>query len=259
MGQVCVELLFARKTKEQKKSMAIINLQGTEFGFCLLPLRVFSRGYWARTEISVKNEYVAYRQIQEKISREEVEKLIFAMFRLLAGAYSKEYTLSFERAGLAIDFYPYTKDGEEVSREERRKNDCVMAIRLIMRSEKEAKFLDGVYSILLHRNDIEKFAVALKEEFDKIFVKFVHGKGKYLFVGVSPKGYTGCNYWYLDPSESVLQGDCVWVKMGRHNTEQVVYVDSVRYFNEEDAPFDPGTVKQVLRKATEEECKEFFK
>lgn len=239
--------------------MATINLQETEFSFRLLPLRLFSKGYWARTEIYVKNEYVTYRQTYEKISREEVEKLIFSMFRLLAGAYSKEYTVCFERAGLAVDLYPYTKDGEEASRTERRQNDCVMAVRLMMRSAKKEKFVDGVYSILLHRKDVEKFASELKEEFDEIFGKLVHGTGEYLFVGVSPKGYHGCNYWYLDPTKSVKAGDCVWVKMGRHNTEQTVYVDSVRYFDENSAPFDPATVKRVLRMATEQEKAEILK
>ena len=238
--------------------MAIMHLQGTEFTFRLLPLRLFSKGYWARVEISVKNEYVAYSQIHENIPRESVEELIFAMFRLLAGAYSKEYTISFERAGIAIDLYPHTKDGEEVSREERRKNDCVMAVRLVMRSIEQAKFLDGVYSILLHRKEIEKLAVALREEFDSVFNKLVPGRGEYAFAGVSPQGYQGCNYWYLDPTKSVKAGDYVWVRMGRRNTEQVVYVDSVRCFSAENAPFDPSSVKQVLRKATEEESRAYL-
>ena len=233
--------------------MATINLQGTEFVFRLLPVRLFSSGYWARTEISVKNEYVDYRQVQESIPREEMESFLFSMFRLLAGAYPKEKSISFERAGLAIDLYPYTKDGEEASREERRQNDCVMAVRLMMHSNAAGKFLDGVYSILLHQKDIEIFARDLRKEFDEVFRKFVHGRGKYLFAGVSPQGYTGCNYWYLDSSKSVKAGDYVWVKMGKHNIEQVVYVDSVRYFSEDDAPFEPSSVKQVLKKATDEE------
>ena len=41
--------------------------------------------------------------------------------------------------------------------------------------------------------------------------------------------------------------------MGRRNIEQVVYVDSVKYFEEENAPYSPQRVKQVLRKATKEE------
>ena len=105
------------------------------------------------------------------------------MHRLLAGAYGKEYSLSFEKAGLAIDLYPYTKDGEEVSREERRQNDCVMMVRLLLRSSDKKQFLDGVYSLLLHREEIEKFAADLRKEFDSIFGELVHGMGKYLFVG----------------------------------------------------------------------------
>ena len=158
--------------------MATINLQGTEFVFRLLPVRLFSSGYWARTEISVKNEYVDYRQVQESIPREEMESFLFSMFRLLAGAYPKEKSISFERAGLAIDLYPYTKDGEEASREERRQNDCVMAVRLMMHSNAAGKFLDGVYSILLHRKDIEIFARDLRKEFEKIRSKKIGKKSR---------------------------------------------------------------------------------
>jgi hypothetical protein len=43
--------------------------------------------------------------------------------------------------------------------------------------------------------------------------------------------------------------------MGRHNTEQIVHVDSVKYFSDDDAPFPPARVKQVLRKATPKEIK----
>ena len=105
-----------------------------------------------------------------------------------------------------------------------------MIVRLLMRSQ-EKKFLGGVYSFMLH------------------------GSGQYHFVGVSPRGYRGCNYWYLDPSGTVEKGDYVWVCMGRHNREQIVYVDSVKDFEERTAPYNPKIVKQVLRKATKREIK----
>lgn len=235
--------------------MATIDLQGTTFTVSVLPMKLFSKGYWARTEVAIKNEYVTYAEIGENISREELNEWIFAMFRLLAGAYGREYALSFEKAGLAIDLYPHTENGNEVSRQERRDNDCVMAIRVLMRSSDKKQFLGGVYSLLLHRKDIETFATALREEFDAAFAKLLPDKGKYLFVGVSPMGYKGCNYWYLDKSGTVKSGDYVWVRMGRHNTEQIVYVDSVKYCNDDTAPYNPERVKQVLRKATDDELK----
>ena len=74
-----------------------------------------------------------------------------------------------------------------------------------MRS-KTKEFLGGVYSLLLHRGDIEKFAKEMREEYDKIFVKRVHGIGKYQFAGVSPLGYKGCNYWYWDASGETKKG-----------------------------------------------------
>lgn len=233
--------------------MATIDLQGTKFSLSILPLKLFSNGHFARTEISIENEFVSYREEGTTIVREELEEWIFSMRRLLAGAYVKEYSLSFEQAGLAVDLYPYTADGKEASREERRRNDCVMAIRLLMRSTDKKRLLGGVYSFLLRREEIEAFSSALRKEFDKSFAHLVHGRGKLLFVGVSPRGYTGCNYWYLDPTGTARAGDYVWVRMGRRDTEQIVYVDSVRRFNDDYAPYDPAKVKQVLRKATKEE------
>ena len=239
--------------------MARMHLQGTNFSFSLLPLNFFAKGDMATAEISIENEWISYKQTEKCLSAERVEEWIFCMFRLLAGAYKREYSLSLEEAGIIIDFYPYTIDGNGVSRAERRERDCIMAIRMLMRSKKKA-FLGGVYTLLLHRNEIENFAKALREEYDKIFIKRIHGMGEYLFVGVSPLGYTGCNYWYFDAENKVKKGDYVWVEMGSHNTKQIVYVDSVRSFKKETAPYSIDTVKQILSIATEEEifayCKE---
>ena len=235
--------------------MAEINLQGTKFTFSILPLKIFSTEEWARVEICVENEWIAYKHIEKRISSQDLEEWIFCMFRLLAGAYKKEYNLSFEEAGFALDFYAHTENGNEVPREERRKKDCVMAIRMLMRSQK-GEFLGGVYTLLFHREEIANFVKSLREEYDKIFVKRVHGIGKHLFVGVSPLGYKGCNYWYYDPSGEANAGDYVWVEMGRHNTRQIVYVDSVRYFEEETAPYQLDAVKQILADATKEEMEQ---
>lgn len=234
--------------------MPTLDLQGTKFTFSVLPA-MFGGKDWATTKITIENEYLSYEDKGKYILREDLEEWIFAMSRLLAGAYGKEYSLSFQKAGIAVDLYPYTDGGNEVSREERRANDCVMTIRLLMRSTDKKRFLGGVYSVMLHRAEIEEFATALRNEFDKAFARYGIGKGKYLFVGVSPRGYRGCNYWYLDPTGTSLPGDYVWVRMGRHNTEQVVYVDSVKFCDEDNAPYSPHRVKQVLRKATEEETK----
>ena len=58
----------------------------------------------------------------------------------------------------------------------------------------------------------------------------------YLYVGVSPKGQYGCNYWYIDEEKQTQANTYVWVKMGWGNTKQIVYVDSVRYCNANDVP-----------------------
>lgn len=236
--------------------MPTIDVQGTKFTFSILQQRLFSKGFWAKTGIAIKNEYVTYLHTGEDISREEIENWMFAMFRLLAGAYGKEYSLSFEKAGLAVDLYPPTEAGRELLRQERREKDCVMVVRLLMHRAKDKQMLGGVYSLLLHRPEIEEFANALQEEFNAAFAKFGQGEGKYLFVGVSPLGYKGCNYWYLDPTGTARAGDYVWVRMGRHNTEQIVFVDSIKYCTEDTAPYAPERVKQVLRKATKAELSE---
>ena len=238
--------------------MATIDLQGTRFSFSILPLKLLSGDFKARVEIKLENEYLSYAHIEKEMLSADLEEWIFTMFRLLAGAYKREYNVVFENTGIAVDLYPHTENGMEASREERRKNDCIMAIRLLMRTDK-GSFLGGVYTLLLHREDIFAFATKLREEYDKVFVKLVHGRGKILFAGVSPLGYKGCNYWYLDDAGEVKAGDYVWVQMGRHNTEQIVYVDSVRYFSEETAPYPVYKVKQVLRMATEEEIKDIVK
>ncbi len=232
--------------------MATVTTQGTKFTLSILPPRRSER-FWIRTEIRIKNEYVSYRAIEETISFDEIESLLKTASRLLAGGYEKEYSLTFEKAGLAVDFYAQTKDGLPLSREERRSSDCVMAIRLLMRSKDKKSFLGGVYSLLLHRAEIESFLAELWKEYEKNLSQLARGNGKYLFVGVSPLGYQGCNYWYLDETGNTRAGEYVWVRMGRRNTEQIAYVDAVRYFDEDTAPYDVKKVKRILRKATKEE------
>lgn len=235
--------------------MVELDLQGTKLSFSILKTDTGKENYTAKTRISLQNEYLSYEREAEEISYEEIEEWIFVMSRLLAGAYGKEYNLAFERAGIAIDVYPYTLSGREATREERRNNDCIMAIRLLLRGSNE-KYLGGVYSLILHREEIKTFVEQMREEYYSVYEESTK-KGKYLFAGVSPKGYKGCNYWYLDKSGECKAGDYVWVRMGRHNTEQVVYVDNVRYFDDETAPYDPNVVKCVLRKAKAEEIEEW--
>lgn len=229
--------------------MAFIEKNGTRFSFSVLPQGLLSHGFWTRMEIAVNNPFVTYKNVNEDVSREEMENWIFAMFRLLAGGYGTEKHLSFEKRGLAVDLYPYTNNGEEVPREERRKNNCYMTVSLLFRSKKE--LLGGVYSFTLERKEIETFATALREEFYSAFARFEKKRGKYLFVGVSPQGYKGCNYWYLDLKKETKAGDYVWVYMGRHNLKQIVYVDSVRYCSDDTAPADPDYARKIVGKATD--------
>lgn len=232
--------------------MATLHAQGTKFSFTPLPLQK-NEGF-VRVEIGLENERLSYREVEEHISFDEMENLLFSLSRLLAGGYGSEYSLCFERAGLAVDLYPPNGKGK-LSREERREGDSIMAVRLLMYSKDKTEFLGGVYSLYFHKNEIEEFVCVLRKEYEENYAHLVHGMGEYLFVGVSPLGYTGCNYWYLDPSKEVKAGDYVWAKMGKHNREQVLYVDSVRLFTEENAPYSPTSVKQILRKATKRDLR----
>ena len=235
--------------------MAKACLQNTKFSVEILPT---DKPFWAKIRIVIENEHVHYNDVNENISVDELEEWIFSVYRLLAGAYKKEFNHSFEKAGLAIDLYPYTKSGREATRQERREEDCVMLVRLLMRESKAGRFLGGVYSLLFHREEMRNFIDALKEEFDFIYCKRIHGIGEYHFVGVSPLGSVGCNYWYLDPFKKAKKEDYVWIRMGRHNKEQIAYVDSVRLCTEETAPYDPRRVKRVLRFATQKEIDELL-
>ena len=228
--------------------MATLNVQGTKFTFEILQSEGNSP-HFAKVKIAVKNEFIDYVGDGLDVPRAEIEELVFAFSRLLAGAYGTEYSLTFEKAGIVVDLYPHTVDGRETSREDRRRGDAKAIIRFLMRSKEKKQLLGGVYSVLLHKKEIVFLAEALKKELAQAFEPFGLGEGEYLFVGVSPKGFKGCNYWYYDPTGLARRGEYVWVRMGRHNTEQIVYVDSVRYFTKETAPYEPSTVKQILRKA----------
>lgn len=239
--------------------MPKINLRDTEFEFSVLPLRLFADKYVARTKIKIKNEFIDYENVSESMTREELQKWIFSAFRLLAGAYDKPRTFEFERANFSVDLIPFAPENTEITRESLRANECIMAFRLLMISSNQKNTLGGVYSLLLHRKEIETFAKGVQAEFDAVFKKYMKGKGQYCFVGVSPLGFAGCNYWYLDETKTVKEGEYVWAKMGRRKIEQVVYVDSVRKANQDDAPYPLAEVKKIIRKATQEETEEWKK
>lgn len=78
-------------------------------------------------------------------------------------------------------------------------------------------------------------------------------KEEFLYVGVSPRPYYGCGYWYLDESGQAQPRGYVWVRMGRHDKEQLAYVDCVRWCTADNVPYPLERVKKVLRQATDEE------
>ncbi len=236
--------------------MAELSLQGVTFTWSILPTE--KEDFFVKTQMGAQNEYLSYADVGAYCTREELEEFFRCAARLLAGGYEKEYSLSFERAGLAADFYAYTENGKAVPRLLRREKECTLAIRMLFRSSDKRRFLGGVYTLLLHRKEIEELIDQLQAEFSANCSPQDEKTGKYAFAGVSPFGYKGCCYWYLDPTEKVRAGEYVWARMGRRNREQIVYVDAVRRFDEADAPYNPHTVKQILRKATKEEVEKLF-
>lgn len=76
---------------------------------------------------------------------------------------------------------------------------------------------------------------------------------KILYVGVSPKPYYGCNYWYVDESGKTQAKTYVWARMGKRDIKQLVYVDSVRWCDLNEAPYPYDRAKRILGQATEEE------
>ena len=224
--------------------MPTIDVHGTQFTFSIMPDSLFG-GAMAKVNVAVHNAYIQYDTCI-KIVKEELDDLIVSMHRLLAGAYAQEYDIPFEDAGFAVDLYPHEEGSAKLSRTLLRKHDCVAVFRLLMRDKKQT-FLGGVYSIMLHREQLKTFADELRKEFDEKFARFIHGRGKFHFIGVSPLGYTGCKYWYFDETGKVKAGDYVWVRMGKHSTEQIVYVDCARRCTVDTIPCDEKQVKDMIK------------
>ena len=231
--------------------MAIFEQQGTKFTFAVVPPEGAWDGHWVRTKICVENEFIHYTEVSERMSLEEIREWLCLIARFLAGAFPRNPEFVTEKAGFVADFYPYSDNNKELTREQCRKIDCLMALRFLFKNS-QGKFVSGIYSFLLHRKELELLLAEFTETLDTYYPITPEKQGEHLFVAVSPLGYRGCKYWYLDPSKSVVKGDYIWVRMGRHNTEQIVYVDEAKYFNE-DFPYEPSKARQIIRKATQKE------
>lgn len=93
----------------------------------------------------------------------------------------------------------------------------------------------------------------MRVECERALLKIIKMSGKVLYVGVSPYPYKGKGYWYVDEYGVTQPKTYVWVRMGRHDREQMVYVDCVCWFDKENTPYPYERAKRVLRQATEEE------
>lgn len=236
--------------------MATVILRGTTFTFSVQEKPKRWDGYTLSVKISVKNEFIDYAS-ERFCNYEDVEEMLFASFRLLAGGYRKEYTLRLDGVNAVLNFNPDIEEGvTELTRTYLRSRDCKLMFNMLFYSNKEKNTIGGVYSVIIPRNALKLFAETLQTELRPYTDEQNKRRGKYMFVGVSPQGYKGCNYWYLDPEKKTKPNTFVWVKMGRGNALQLVYVDNVRRFDEVSAPYDVTLVKRIVGQATQEDIAE---
>ncbi len=81
-------------------------------------------------------------------------------------------------------------------------------------------------------------------------------RDRILYVGVSPYPYRGRGYWYVDEDGVTQPHTYVWVRMGRHDRQQMAYVDCVRWCDKTDVPYPYEQAKKVIRQTTEGEREE---
>ena len=96
---------------------------------------------------NIVNNSVKYFDTDVVVVRAELEAWCFEMRRFLAGAYTKERSLLFEGAGFSVDFF-VSEDVEKKTRQQRREEDCIMAVRLLMRSKDKSSYMGGVYTYI---------------------------------------------------------------------------------------------------------------
>ena len=235
--------------------MAEITVEGTTFALTLEKKPLLWDGYSAVLRIAVKNEFINYEN-KCRCSLEDVELIYFVLRRLVAGGYRKHVLMRLEGANLALDVDPHVDEGMELTREYLRAQPYTATFSLLLYSHAVANTLGGVFTFILNRDHVTPFADELQKELEPYQETISKRNGKYMFVGVSPQGYKGCNYWYFDPTKMTKPNTFVWVKMGRSKLEQLVYVDCVRYFRVEEVPYDIDRCSRVLKQATPQDIVE---
>ncbi len=233
--------------------MATINLQDTIFTFTVQNKPKRWDGYGLYVRIAVENEFVHY-QSEHHCSFEDVENILFCMRRLLAGGYRKEISVRLEEMNAILHFEPnIPQNPPELTRTFLRSCESKLIWNLLFYSNSKQNTLGGVYTLFFSKIEVATFADVLQFELQAYVDERNARRGEYMFVGVSPQGYKGCNYWYLDTKKQTKTHSYVWVKMGKSSTLQLVYVDNVRYFSMAEAPYDVSSLKQVEGQASEED------
>ena len=253
----------------------ILQLNGTEVEFSILSS---SGRDWVDIRFLVTTDNIRFEKAGAYLTRNELEKFLSVTDFLLKGKIVRKYSLNWKKLGLKIVFVPNAEIGL-MCPEERELATCQMQFEIFTRNKDTGLWNATSVVVRLARVEIEKLLDGLLQEYIVAFGKpqekdkfsYFHNKeteeqpliaetgtaqsdeGAYLYVGVSPRGSVGCNYWYVDEEKRTQANTYVWVTMGRRNTEQIVYVDSVRYCNASDAPYPINKTKRVLRQTTQEE------
>lgn len=231
--------------------MVSITANGSTIHFIISKKPLLWDGSSVGVTIAVQNETVTYTSAPTRCDFEDLENLLYNIYRLIAGGHRKRKQTRVEGIDGWFIFDPIV-DGDYgyPSREFLRAQPFKMDMRLVLSSKRE-QF--GEFAFSVDKEQLKVFAYQLNEELSPYLRALSKCHGKYMFVGVSPQGYKGCNYWYFDPEKKTQPNTFVWVKMGRNETLQLVYVDSVRRFNEYSAPCSIDTKKRVLKQANEED------
>ncbi|MBE7068218.1 MAG: hypothetical protein E7381_02845 [Clostridiales bacterium] len=253
----------------------ILQLNGTEVEFSILSS---SGRDWVDIRFLVTTDNIRFEKAGAYLTRNELEKFLSVTDFLLKGKIVRKYSLTWKKLGLRIVFVPNAEIGL-MRPEEREHATCQMQFEIFTRNKDTGLWNATSVVVRLARVEIEKLLDGLLQEYtvavgkpqEKDKFSYFHNKeteeqpliaetgtaqsddGAYLYVGVSPRGCVGCNYWYVDEEKRTQANTYVWVTMGRRNTEQIVYVDSVRYCNANDAPYPINKTKRVLRQTTQEE------
>lgn len=156
-----------------------------------------------------------------------------------------------------------TKKGEDSGIED--PNDVKEYFIIIDYSDGRQRTLSGKFDRQGIPADWRWFVITLKQTMDllvsgDLFNPAVYNKGKlgeddfiYCSIYLPDGDHT---YYYRTEDQSISEGDCVIVPVGKENKEIQGLVHSVEYFHENEVPYPVEYTKKIIRRCTDEEMDE---